>query len=201
MEEYYFHANTKSSVKNRKKPSLEEIHKLLKAEIKSLRQKKNGKADSQLKNIRKLVQQHLKKLISTGDIDKSAFHSLAPEIRQLGDLLKERIKSLKRKKTHNAKTKSSLKASSLTTKLKSGNKKASELFDQSMEAQISTNELKGGKVKSSGKQTKTHHFAVEPKIGILSPSLENVKGLAKKNPELPSMTAPSSEHQSFSTGT
>lgn len=97
LEEYYFHTNSKSSVKHPKKPSLEEIHKLLKAEIKSLRQKKNGKADNQLKNIRKLVQQHLKKLISTGDIDKSAFHSLAPEIRQLGDLLKERIKSLKEK--------------------------------------------------------------------------------------------------------
>jgi len=198
LEEYYFHTNSKSSVKHPKKPSLEEIHKLLKAEIKSLRQKKNGKADHQLKNIRKLVQQHLKKLISTGDIDKSAFHSLAPEIRQLGDLLKERIKSLKKKKTHNAKTKS-LPSSKLTQKLKQGNKKAIDQFEQSMEAQVSTNELKGGKVKAD-KQTKSRHFSVEPKIGILEPSLENVKGLTGKNPELPSMTAPGSEHQSFSTG-
>lgn len=96
--EYYFHSDTKTAAKHPKKQSLEEIHKLLKAEIKRLRQKKNSKADNQLKNIRKLVQQHLKKLISTGDIDKTAFHSLAPEIKQLGELLKERIKSLKKKK-------------------------------------------------------------------------------------------------------
>jgi hypothetical protein len=175
LEEYYFHTDPKSSVKHAKKPSLGEIHKLLKAEIKSLKEKKNGKADSQLKNIRKLVQQHLKKLISTGDIDKTAFHSLAPEIKQLGNLLKERIKSLKKKKvTHIAKTKSSLKPSSLTQKLKTGNpKKAGDMFDQSMQAQVSTNEIKGGKVKSG----KAHKFTVEPKIGILEPSLENVAGV------------------------
>ena len=48
LEEYYFSTSPKST-KRAKKPSLEEIHKLLRAEIKSLKQKKNGKADSQLK--------------------------------------------------------------------------------------------------------------------------------------------------------
>ena len=78
---------------------MEDIHALLKAEIKRLRMKKNDhKVDAQLSNIRRLVQQRLKTMLSSGDLDKDAFHSLAPEIKELGKLLKHKINKTNRKK-------------------------------------------------------------------------------------------------------
>ena len=92
------HVSHEDDHKKSKHP-MEDIHALLKAEIKRLRMKKNDhKVDAQLSNIRRLVQQRLKTMLSSGDLDKDAFHSLAPEIKELGKLLKHKINKTNRKK-------------------------------------------------------------------------------------------------------
>ena len=100
------HVNHEDQHKKSKHP-MEDIHALLKAEIKRLRMKKNNhKVDAQLSNIRRLVQQRLKTMLSSGDLDKDAFHSLAPEIKELGKLLKHKInKTNKKKKAYGKKLK------------------------------------------------------------------------------------------------
>ena len=77
------------------KNSLKEIQQLLKAEIKRLKKKKTGKPDPQLNDIRKMVQKKLKGFLKNGNLDKNAFKKLAPEIKELGNLLKHRIKNAK----------------------------------------------------------------------------------------------------------
>ena len=77
------------------KNSLKEIQQLLKAEIKRLKHKKSGKPDPQLNDIRKNVQMKLKGFLKNGNLDKNAFKKLAPEIKELGRLLKHRIKNAK----------------------------------------------------------------------------------------------------------
>ena len=92
------HVSHEDDHKKSKHP-MEDIHALLKAEIKRLRMKKNDhKVDAQLSNIRRLVQQRLKTMLSSGDLDKDAFHSLAPEIKELGKLLKHKINKTNKKK-------------------------------------------------------------------------------------------------------
>lgn len=86
--------------KGGKKHPLEEIHSLLKAEIKRLKLKKNGRPDAQLNSIRKMVQKKLKNFIKSGEIGKEEFKTLAPEIKELGSLLKHRINSAKKFKGH-----------------------------------------------------------------------------------------------------
>lgn len=92
-------SKVKSSHKKPLHP-LEEIHSLLKAEIKRLKLKKHGKPDPQLNNIRKLVQKRLKTFIKSGQIGKDEFKTLAPQIKELGNLLKHRISNAKKIKGH-----------------------------------------------------------------------------------------------------
>ena len=98
--EYSYYASKKPVEKEKpiKKHPIEEIHSLLKAEIQRLRIKKGGRKDKQLSNIRKLVQNRLKALISSGELDKTTFHTLTPAIKELGKLLKNRIKNEKKVK-------------------------------------------------------------------------------------------------------
>ena len=87
--------NSKVTGKKGNKHALKEIQKLLKDEIKRLRHKKTGKPDPQLNDIRKNVQTKLKGFLKNGNLDKNAFKKLAPEIKELGRLLKHRIKNAK----------------------------------------------------------------------------------------------------------
>ena len=98
--EYAYYTNKKPIEKRKPKKNhpIEEIHSLLRAEIKRLRLKPGGKQDKQLSNIRKLVQNRLKTLISTGELDKTTFHTLTPAIKELGRLLKSRINREKKKR-------------------------------------------------------------------------------------------------------
>ena len=82
--------------KKGKVSALKEIQMLLKDEIKRLKKKKSGKPDAQLNDIRKLVQKKLKGFLKNGNLDKTAFKKLAPEIKELGNLLKHRIKNAKK---------------------------------------------------------------------------------------------------------
>ena len=85
----------KKANKKASKDALKEIQNLLKAEIKRLKHKKTGKPDPKLNNIRKNVQTKLKGFLKNGNLDKNAFKKLAPEIKELGRLLKHRIKNAK----------------------------------------------------------------------------------------------------------
>jgi len=90
---------TKNKTKRKKKgkgSALKEIQSLLKDEIRRLKRKKSGKPDLQLNDIRKLVQKKLKGFLKSGNLDKTAFKKLAPEIKELGNLLKHRIKNAKK---------------------------------------------------------------------------------------------------------
>ena len=86
---------SKKARKKANKTALKEIQNLLKAEIKRLKHKKAGKPDPQLNDIRKNVQTKLKGFLKNGNLDKNAFKKLAPEIKELGRLLKHRIKNAK----------------------------------------------------------------------------------------------------------